>query len=144
MQEMKSKDILVTIFLLVVTIFIFEFTNLDMQIQKLFYNFETKEWLISKDNKLLNLIFYSGFKKFYIVFASFLVVLLLFVNKIKYLSSYKKELIIVVLSLILVPCLAILKNFTNMPCPFNVVDFGGTYHKIELFAFYPENFLQKN
>ncbi len=50
-------------FLLWAVILIFQFTDFDIEFQSIFYNFETKSWILSKDNYLADLIFYSGFKK---------------------------------------------------------------------------------
>ena len=68
--EKKTKQIIFTAFLLWAVILIFQFTDFDIEFQSIFYNFETKSWILSKDNYLADLIFYSGFKKLFILFAS--------------------------------------------------------------------------
>ncbi len=111
MLEKSTKQIIITAFIFVAVVIIFELTNLDIYIESLFYNFETKSWILSKDNYLADLIFYSGFKKIFIIFASIILILsiLSFFKKIKILEKYKKGLLIVCLSTILVPSLASLK-----------------------------------
>ena len=125
--EKKTKQIIFTAFLLWAVILIFQFTDFDIRFQSLFYNFETKSWILSKDNYLADLIFYSGFKKLFIVFSVIVVftTIFSFFKKINLLEKYKKGLIILSLSLVLVPSLAALKNITNVPCPVDIIEFGG-------------------
>lgn len=51
--EKKTKQIIFTAFLLWAVILIFQFTDFDIRFQSLFYNFETKSWILSKDNYLV-------------------------------------------------------------------------------------------
>ena len=58
--------------------------------------------------------------------------------------SYKKGLIIVCLSLVLVPLtVGALKAVTNIPCPKNITHYSGHYPYVTLFKNYPENFKQQ-
>ena len=82
--EKSTKQIIFTAFLLLAVILIFQFTDFDIEFQSIFYNFETKSWILSKDNYLADLIFYSGFKKIFIIFASIILLL-------SFLSFFKKE-----------------------------------------------------
>ncbi len=142
--ETINKQIVFTAILFIVTVLIFEFTKLDLYIQSYFYNFQEKHWLIQK-NETLKFIFYSGFKKLFIFISIIFLVLffLSFFKKYKLLNRYKKGLSIVVLSMMFVPALAIFKNYTNMPCPYDVVTFGGKYPKLKLLESYPKDFAQK-
>lgn len=139
MQETLNKQIIITTISLIAVILLFNFTNLDMTIQHYFYDFETKNWILSEKEPIANLIFYSGFKKLFISFSIILLIVLLFINKISILKEYKKGLIILLLSMIFVSSLAILKNITNMPCPFNTIEFGGKYPEVKLFESYPQD-----
>ena len=143
--EKSTKQIIFTAFLLLAVILIFQFTDFDIRFQSLFYNFETKSWILSKDNYLADLIFYSGFKKLFILFASIILLLsfLSFFKKIKILEKYKKGLLIVCLSTILVPSLASLKSVTNVPCPINIIEFGGDSIDVKILESYPKNYIQE-
>ncbi|MEZ4693638.1 MAG: hypothetical protein R2837_06540 [Aliarcobacter sp.] len=55
-QKINNQIAITTIFLIVV-ICIFEFTNLDIFIQSFFYDFNTKTWLIDKNEPILKLFF---------------------------------------------------------------------------------------
>lgn len=146
-QETIKKQIFITTTLLIAVILIFQFSHLDVFFQSFFYNFESKLWIVDEDNYLLDLIFYSGFKKLFIVFSIclLLVVILSFFKKIAIIESYKKGLIIVILSTILVPLsLVSVKNISNMPCPNDTVTFGGSYPEIKVFEYYPKEFVQES
>ncbi len=143
-QELNNKLIIIAIFLLVAVILIFEFTSLDYFIQSYFYDYEKEKWLIQRDNETLKYIFYDGFKSLFKLFSIFVIVLciLSFFKRFKILNSYKKGLLILMLSMMFVPTLAVLKNYTNMPCPVNTVKFGGNYPEAKLFEPYPKEFIQ--
>lgn len=145
MLENSNKQITVTAILLMAVILVFEFTNFDLDFQMLFYNPETKTWFLSKTNHLLDLIFYSGFKKLFIIFSSIVVLITIFsfFKKIDLLERYKKGLVVISLAFILVPSLAYFKNVTNVPCPVDIVEFGGTAPDIKVLEFYPKDYVQE-
>ena len=146
-QENIKKQIFITAILLIAVILIFQFTHLDVFFQSFFFNFETKTWIVDEKDYLLDLIFYSGFKKLFITFSVclLLIVILSSFKKIDIIEKYKKGLIIVLLSTILVPLLLVTaKYITNMPCPCDTVTFGGNYPDIKVFEFYPKEFIQES
>src|SRR5574344_1044148 len=122
--EKKTKQIIFTAFLLWAVILIFQFTDFDIRFQFLFYN---------------------GFKKIFIIFASIILLLsiLSFFKKIKILEKYKKGLLIVCLSTILVPSLASLKSVTNVPCPVDIIEFGGVAIDVKILESYPKDYIQE-
>ena len=61
--EKSTKQIIFTAFLLLAVILIFQFTDFDIEFQSIFYNFETKSWILSKDNYLADLIFWPPLHK---------------------------------------------------------------------------------
>ncbi|MFV7789303.1 phosphatase PAP2 family protein [Aliarcobacter lanthieri] len=141
MQETLNKQIVITVILLIAVILIFDFSNIDIFVQNHFYNFEDKLWLISEDNKVLKFIFYDGFKKLFKVFYLLTIIFLIlsFFKRFPILHSYKRNILIFGLSLLFVPSLAGLKSVTNMPCPFNIIDYGGKYPEVKLFESYPKD-----
>ena len=144
-QENLNKQILLTTILLIVVICLFQFTNLDIFIQSFFYDFESKNWLIDKNEPILKLFLYDGLKKAIIIFNVLILIALLFFRKKQIVQEYKKGLLIVLLSAIFIPSIiGSLKAITNTPCPCNIVKFGGTYPDIKVFDKYPENFIQKS
>ena len=80
-QENLNKQILLTTILLIVVICLFQFTNLDIFIQSFFYDFESKNWLIDKNEPILKLFLYDGLKKAIICFNVLILIALIFVRK---------------------------------------------------------------
>lgn len=144
-QENLNKQILLTTILLIAVICLFQFTNLDIFIQSFFYDFESKNWLIDKNEPILKLFLYDGLKKAIIIFNVLILIALIFFRKKQIIQEYKKGLLIVLLSAIFIPSIVgTLKAITNTPCPCNIINFGGTYPDIKVFDKYPENFIQKS
>ena len=143
MLENLNKQITITTILLIVVIALFQFTQLDITIQNFFYNFETKTWIIDKDEPILKFFLYDGLKKALIFFAVAILFSLIFFRKKALIQEYKKGLIIVLLAAIFIPLIiGSLNAITNTPCPCNIVDFGGTYPLIKVFDTYPKDFVQ--
>lgn len=142
-QELINKQIFITISLLIFVIALFQFTNLDIFIQNYFYNFETKIWLINKDEPILKLLLYDGLKNLLIIFAVGILFFLIFFRKNRIIQEYKKGLLIVLLSAIFIPLIiGSLKAITNTPCPCNIIHFGGIYPDVKVFDSYPKDFIQ--
>ena len=81
MLKNSTKQIIITTFLLVVVIALFEFTNLDIFVQNFFYNFETNTWLIDKKEAILKFFLYDGLKVLLILFAISILFSLIFLRK---------------------------------------------------------------
>ena len=143
MLEKNNKQILITVFLLIAVIALFQFTELDIIVQNFFYNFETKSWLINKNEPILRFFFYDGIKTLLILFALAILFSLIFLRKKELIKEYKKGLIIVLLTAIFVPLIiGSLKAISNTPCPCNIVHFNGVYPDIKVFDSYPKDFVQ--
>ena len=132
-----KKQIFIMFMIIVFTILLSSYTNIDETIQNYFYNFKTHKWLIDRNLEPYKFIFYDGIKKLLILIAlSF--VIAFFIPKFK---QYKKRLLIVILSAILIPLfIGFLKKETNMPCPKNRIEYGGVYPKTKIWEHYPKNF----
>ncbi len=139
-----NKYIVFTIIILFITIVFFQYTNVDIWLQNYFYNFETHKWLVDRNEPISKFIFYNGIKKLLIIFAVCVLFALIFFRKKRVIQEYKKGLILVVLSAILIPVIVGgLKATTNTPCPKNIEHFGGVYPDIKVLDSYPKNFHQK-
>ena len=143
MLKNLNNHILITAFLLIAVIALFQFSNLDIFVQNFFYNFETKNWIIDKDEPILKFFFYDGIKNLLILFAVAILFSLIFLRKRKFVQEYKKGLIIVLLAAIFVPSIiGSLKAISNTPCPCNIIHFNGTYPEIKALDSYPKDFVQ--
>jgi len=130
---MNTKAIILYAFILIIGVLLIDFTQFDIKFQDYFYNFELSEWIIDRDNKTLKFIFYDGIKAIYIILVLSILLSLLFFRHTKIVESYKKGLIIVLLSCILVPLfVGFLKATTHIPCPKNIIHFNGEYARISI------------
>lgn len=136
-----NRQIIYTLISLLLVIILFEISNIDLNVQNYFYNFSTNKWLIDRDNPILKFIFYDGIK---ILLISFLVILFLsavFFRKKTIIQKYKKGIILVVASGVIIPSLVgALKYVTNLPCPRNIENFQGNRPYVKIF----DNRLQNN
>lgn len=141
---MNSKIISV-LFTLIISILLFEFSDVDIVLQDYLFNFRLSQWLINRDDEVLKLLFYDGIKMLYILFTLLILSVLLLYRKKTIISGHKKGLIIVCLSLMFVPlAVGSLKAITNIPCPKNITHYGGYFPYVTLFKRYPPNFQQLN
>lgn len=145
MLKNNNKQIVITAFLLIAVIALFQFSNLDIFVQSFFYDFDKKSWLIDKNEPILKFFFYDGIKNLLLFFGVVILLSLIFFRKNSLIQEYKKGLIIVLLSAIFVPVIiGSLKAITNTPCPCNIVYFNGTYPEKKVFDSYPKDFVQKS
>ena len=125
---MLAKQIWITAALLVGAILFFGLSGADVWVQRHFYNFQTHQWIVDTNDEVLKFIFYDGIKRLLIVIAVLLLLGLILGWKRERMRSYRRGLIIVVLSSIVVPlAVGSLKAVSNMPCPKNLNIFDGAY-----------------
>ncbi len=144
MRQNLTKHIYFTVSILVVIIILFGVTEIDTFIQDYFFNFEIQQWILDRELQPYKFLFYDGLKKLLI----FSIVLLLFLSvifrKTQLVENYKKGIMVVVLSSILVPVIVGgLKKSTNMPCPKNEIHYGGDYPKTAVWEHYPKELTNK-
>ena len=138
--ECKSLSTLHTIILLLLTVGVFELTNIDLWTQEFFYFRSTQTWLIDSNNTVLRFIFYSGIKTLFIAVVLSLIFALIFLRKAGWVKSRKKSLILIVLSCIVIPLVVgFIKDATNIPCPNQLLFFDGGYAQIGLFEVMGDN-----
>jgi len=123
-----------TLVYLVLAVIFFEWSTLDSLVQNYFYNAKTLTWMVDRNEPILHFLLYSGIKKLFIAIVLFLLFALIFLRKNDWVKHNVKGLVIVVLSCLIIPLtVGALKNNTNMPCPNQLVQFGGQYDSIGLF-----------
>lgn len=99
-----------------------------MCVQRHFYNPQAHQWIVNTNNEVLKLIFYDGIKRLLIVIAVMLLLGLILGWKKEWMKSYRRGLIIVILSSVFIPlAVGSLKTVTNMPCPKKLDIFDGSY-----------------
>jgi len=140
-----NRQIFFTSLFLVISIVFFSLTNVDVEIQDLFFNKITGTWIVGHNEEPYKFIFYDGLKKLLILVAISFLFSLLFFHKKRLIQKYKQGILVVVLSAILVPLVVgFLKKETNMPCPKNEIHYGGIYPKTAVWERYPKEFKESN
>ena len=134
-----NRVIFYTALLLIFFIIFFGISDIDIKIQNYFYNFNTNSWILDRNLEPWHTVFYSGAKKALIIFGAILLLILIIFWRDKRLQEYKKGLIIVILSAIIVPLsIGFLKKTTNMPCPKNEIHYGGKMPRTSVWQKYKE------
>ncbi|GJL83366.1 MAG: hypothetical protein DHS20C01_30000 [marine bacterium B5-7] len=136
-----SRQILVTISVLITTIILFDVTSIDLWVQDHLFDFGSQSWLISDNDRILDLIFYTGIKR--VFFSAFILLGLILVicRKAIWMKRYRKTLLVVLLSMLAVPlAVGSLKSVTHMPCPKHLEHYGGKFPHVTLFTAYPASF----
>lgn len=121
------------------------YTNIDIIIQNHFFNFETKKWLIDRNEPIKKFIFYN-FPK--ILFGLLILVILIFAvlgfrKKSPFFFTNRHKFLLIFLGLSLIPLIAgNVKKFTNIYCPSELAIYDGNYPYVKVLEHYDENFQQ--
>jgi len=138
-----NKQIILTLLLLFLVPILLGLTEIDREIQNIFFDFKNHIWIVDKNLQPYRFIFYDGIKKLLIVMALSFLIAILFFRKNPTIQAYKKGITVVILSAIFVPLIVgALKKTTNMPCPKNEIHYGGVYPATKVWEHYPESFHQ--
>lgn len=130
-----------TILLLVVTMGLFELTDLDIIVQDLFYDFDMGKWMINRKDPLLKGLFYTGIKKMLIIFGVGTIAAFALSFLKQGIRPHRQKLLLVFLSLAVGPALiAGSKSITNTYCPSQIERYGGGMPYVKVFERYSENF----
>ncbi|MBC7538862.1 MAG: phosphatase PAP2 family protein [Bacteriovorax sp.] len=138
---MGKKTLWASVLALFIVLAFFEFTNTDLLIQEHLYLSAEKTWVLKDPKLLYRAIFYTGIKiPIFIIGFGALAASLISWRKKKW-NEYRKGLIIISLSLIILPLsVAVIgKNFTNVQCPDDLNHFAGKIPYVKLFDNYPVN-----
>lgn len=137
----SAKNIFITALLLGGAILFFGLSGADIGIQRHFYNVQTHQWIVDSNNAILKFIFYDGIKRLLIIIGIVVLFGLIIGWKKPWIKTYRRGLIIVVLSSIIVPLMVgSLKSVTNIPCPKSLDIFDGTYPHTCVWEKYPTKF----
>ncbi len=145
MPKNINIQIFITLILLLATIVFFQWSNVDIFVQNRFYDFATQSWLIDKQEPIMRFFLYRGLKIALVLFAVSILFSLWFFRKKSFVREYKRGLLIVLLSMMLVPAtIGTLKTTTKVPCPHDIVHYGGSYPDVKVLDVYPKDFLHKS
>lgn len=137
---MSTKHFGFSLLATLVILIVFEFTSLDMDLQKLLFDTDNGQWFWSADEPVKRFVFYTGAKGIIILFGLCLMVLYCLGSMLKTSAHRQSRLRIVLLSMILVPTtVALIKNHTNIAYPRNLDPFDGPYVYKKVFQVYPHD-----
>ena len=136
-----NREIVLTFLLLIFSVLFFALSSIDIKIQDAFFDYSSHTWILDRELQPYKFIFYDGIKKLLIIIGILFLITLTFFRKNPTVQAYKKGVLIVVLSAILVPVVVGgLKKATNMPCPKNEIHYGGVYPSTKVWESYPNKF----
>jgi membrane-associated PAP2 superfamily phosphatase len=120
------KRLITCLISLAVILTLIHYSDLDLKLQSLFFNFETKKWLISPNETFIKFILYR-FPKYCIV--TYGVILVFWLAKLSLYQQnleLQKKLFFLISVLILTPLtVSLLKHYSPIICPLHLVEFGG-------------------
>jgi membrane-associated PAP2 superfamily phosphatase len=102
------------------------YNDLDIKFQSLFFNFESKSWLINKDDQELKFFLYRLPKYLIVTYGVSLIIywIKLFLNKQD--RDIQKKIIFLILSLLFTPLtVSLLKHYSPINCPYHIREFYG-------------------
>ena len=164
-KKIRAIDVLIIINLALVfmALCLINYTNFDLNIQKNFFDFESKKWLIDKNEPVKKFIFYQ-FPK--ILFGGIIIACLsgaiigfrrnaLHVRSLKLVSGSfastspnfctknRYKFLLIFFGLAFIPLIVgNIKKFTNVYCPVQLEIYGEKYPYVRIFDHYPADFLQ--
>jgi len=139
-----KQQLIVTLCMLLLTILLFGISTFDIHIEDTFFNTQSHTWILDRELQPYKFIFYNGIKRLLIFIAVGFLIALIFFHKKNIIQRYKKGILTVILSAILVPLVVGgLKKYTNMPCPKDEIHYGGTYPKTAVWEKYTPIYAQK-
>lgn len=112
-------------------------TDIDIKIQQYFFNFETKTWLVDRDEPVKKFFFYNLPKILLGVSMVFCLVKC-------FLAQNRRKFLLIIIGLVLIPTIAgSIKRFTNIYCPCQLEIYDGHYPYVKILESYPQNFVQE-
>lgn len=127
-SKTTNKKIFFSITVLLGIIVVFDLSDIDVWVQDLFYQFNVRRWVVDRHEVIWRVLFYSGIRVVFLIFASITALTLILFRNNTYVRRYRKSLLVVCASIILVPLIvAVVKTLSNIPCPKNISHYNGGY-----------------
>lgn len=140
--------LVVTLGLLVGTLGLFQFTNLDVLVQDHFYDFTNRRWFLNKQDVLPRVFFYTGPKIVLAVAGGLLIAWLLIPSRWRPKSVRQSELPwpkprlwLALLCLATIPItIGLMKRRSDLSCPWAIDRYGGDRPHLNFFDALPPNY----
>lgn len=124
----------------------FQYSNIDLEFQSYFFDFENKLWLVDKNEPIAKFFYYNLPKILFAFFALFslFAAIIGFKSDIIFFKKSKEFFLLIFLGLALIPLIAgNIKKFTNIYCPSQLEIYNGDKPYVKIFDSYPQNFHQE-
>ena len=133
-----------SIALLFLIVILESYTNIDINIQNIWYNKETRLWWLTAEEFMeTRWLWYGGAKKAISIFAGVCVGVFIASFFLKPFRIWRKSMVLICLSLLFVPlAIGAGKKMTDIYCPREVSIYGGPYEYQRILE--PQNPLNKN
>jgi membrane-associated PAP2 superfamily phosphatase len=137
-KSFKSIDLIIlfNILLIILAIIWIDKSNIDLTIQNYLFDFESKRWLVDKDEPIAKLIFYKLPKYILglIICSSLIILALNAKNKLPvYFKKHNHQIFILLLGLTIIPLVVgNIKKFTDIYCPNQLSVYNGKYPYIRI------------
>lgn len=147
-QKINKIDLLIIIDLALIigSLLLINFSNIDLEIQKYFFDFDKKTWIVDRDEPIKKFIFYQFPKVLFgiTIVACAVFSFLGFKNKSKFFSRNRHKFFLIFLGLSLIPLIAgNVKKFTNIYCPNQLEIYDGKYPYVKILESYEADFHQE-
>lgn len=145
-KNLNSFFIAINLALILLALWFFQVSDVDLKIQNHFYNFTTQTWLIDRNEPVKKLLFYQLPK---ILLGGLIVIVLItcligFLKKKNKFYNYRHQLLLTLIGLSLIPLIAgNVKKFTNIYCPDQLEIYNGNKPYVKIFDHYPQGFVQE-
>ncbi|GAB0058477.1 hypothetical protein SIID45300_02826 [Candidatus Magnetaquicoccaceae bacterium FCR-1] len=141
---MRIKPSILWVSVALLLILLLETTGMDLPVQDLFFQFDSHQWRIDKDDPFWRAIFYTGAKRTVALVAILTLLTLLHSWKFKTRIHLRRKLILLLVTLIVVPgTISGLKNISNVHCPWSLTRYGGDLPHVPFLATNPNDFPAK-
>lgn len=125
--------------MLALALWLFNASNIDVNLQNHFFDFEQNSWLVDEHEPVKKFIFYN-FPKVFLGAVIIFCGILAFKAK----DTQRQKYVLILLGLILIPLIAgNIKKFTDVYCPKQLEIYDGKFPYVKTFQSYPENFVQE-
>lgn len=144
MTKNELKILTVSIIFLIITLYVFEITDIDIYINNFFFNKQTNQWIIPSNNTFYGLIFYRGVKIFLISIGISLLSIFALSFKFNNLEDLRYITLFLFTCMATIPSfVSFLKHTTNVYPPWDLSVYNGNKPYIKLFEKYPADFIQQ-
>ncbi|MBF0260943.1 MAG: phosphatase PAP2 family protein [Magnetococcales bacterium] len=141
---MRIKPSILWVSLSLLLILLLETTGVDLIFQDLFFQFDTHQWWIDKDDPFWRAIFYTGAKRAIAIVGILTLLALLYSWRFHTHIHWRRKLALLLVTLIVVPgTISGLKNISNVHCPWSLARYGGDLPHVPFLATNPDDFPAK-